>query len=82
VHLTIEFLPGSHSLQKARSPEDGRELVVSWTYSHGKGRVFTTTLGHNSKTASLPSYQRLLAGGLLWRAAARFLRGGSLRVSA
>jgi type 1 glutamine amidotransferase len=39
---------------------------VSWTSSYGKGRVFATTLGHDMKTASLPTYQRLLADGLLW----------------
>jgi type 1 glutamine amidotransferase len=66
LYQTIEFLPGSHPLLKARSPKDGREHVVSWTSSYGKGRVFATTLGHDVKTASLPTYQRLLADGLLW----------------
>ena len=66
LYQTIEFLPGSHALLAAKSPRDGREHVVSWTSSYGKGRVFTTTLGHDLQTASLPTYQRLLADGLLW----------------
>ncbi|HUR47539.1 MAG TPA: ThuA domain-containing protein, partial [Candidatus Saccharimonadales bacterium] len=51
---------------KARSPKDGREHVVCWTYQYGQGRVFATTLGHDLKTVSSPEYLRLLANGLLW----------------
>lgn len=66
LYQTIEFLAGSHPLLKVKSPQDGREHIVSWTSSYGKGRVFTTTLGHDLKTASMPSYHRLLSDGLLW----------------
>lgn len=66
LYQTIELLPGSHALLEAKSPQDGRVHVVSWTSSYGKGRVFATTLGHDLKTASLPTYHRLLADGLLW----------------
>lgn len=66
LYQTIEFLPGSHALLEAKSPQDGRRHIVSWTATYGKGRVFTTTLGHDMKTASLPTYHRLLADGLLW----------------
>jgi uncharacterized protein len=66
LYQTIEFPAGSHALLKATSPKDGREHVVSWTSSYGKGRVFATTLGHDVKTAGMASYRRLLADGLLW----------------
>jgi type 1 glutamine amidotransferase len=66
LYQTIEFLPGSHPLLKVKSPQDGREHIVSWTSSYGKGRVFATTLGHDLKTASMPTYHRLLADGLSW----------------
>lgn len=66
LYQTIEFLAGSHALLKSRSPQDGREHVVAWTSRYGTGRVFTTTLGHDVTTARMPSYQRLLADGLLW----------------
>ena len=66
LYQTIELLPGSHPLLKATSPRDGREHIVSWTSTYGKGRVFTTTLGHDLKTAGMSSYHRLIADGLLW----------------
>lgn len=66
LYQTIEFLPGSHALLKAKSPTDGREHIVCWTQTYGKGRVFATTLGHDMKTAESPDYLRLLANGLLW----------------
>lgn len=66
LYQTIEFLQGSHPLLKVKSPQDGREHIVCWTSSYGKGRVFATTLGHDLKTASMPTYLRLLADGLLW----------------
>ena len=66
LYQTIEFLPGSHPLLKVKSPKDGREHIVCWTSTFGKGRVFATTLGHDFKTAADPHYLRLLADGLLW----------------
>ncbi len=66
LYQTIELLPGSHPLLRAKSPRDQREHVVCWTSRYGKGRVFATTLGHDFKTAGDPHYLRLLANGLLW----------------
>ena len=66
LYQTISIDPQSHQLLKAKSPHDGREHVVCWTYQFGQGRVFATTLGHDMKTAASPDYLRLLANGLLW----------------
>lgn len=66
LYQTIELLPAAHALLAAKSPKDGREHVVSWTSTFGKGRVFATTLGHDLKTAGGREYQRLLANGVLW----------------
>jgi len=66
LYQTIEFLKNSHPLLKAKSPRDGREHIVCWTQTYGKGRVFATTLGHDMKTAEDPAYLDLLARGLLW----------------
>ncbi len=66
LYQTISINPQSHQLLKAKSPKDGREHIVCWTYQYGKGRVFATTLGHDMKTATTPDYLRLLANGLLW----------------
>jgi type 1 glutamine amidotransferase len=66
LYQTISIDPQSHQLLKAKSPRDGREHVVCWTYQYGRGNVFATTLGHDLKTASSPEYLHLLANGLLW----------------
>ena len=66
LHQMISMDPRSHPLLKAKSPQDGREHIVGWTYQFGRGRVFATTLGHDMKTAGSPDYLQLLANGLLW----------------
>jgi hypothetical protein len=43
-----------------------REHAVIWLNQYGKGRVFGTTLAHNTKTMEDPAYLDLLARGLLW----------------
>jgi type 1 glutamine amidotransferase len=68
LYQTISIDPQSHQLLRAKSPKDGREHIVCWTYQYGQGQVFATTLGHDLKTASSPEYLRLLANGLLWAA--------------
>jgi uncharacterized protein len=66
LYQTISIDPKSHPLLKAKSPKDGREHIVCWTYEYGQGKVFATTLGHDMKTVASPDYLRLLANGLLW----------------
>ena len=66
LYQTISIEPQSHPLLKAKSPVDGREHVVGWTRTFGRGRVFATTLGHDMKTAGSSDYLQLLANGLLW----------------
>jgi type 1 glutamine amidotransferase len=66
LYQMISIDPQSHALLKAKSPQNGREHIVGWTCSFGRGRVFATTLGHDLKTAGSPDYLQLLANGLLW----------------
>jgi type 1 glutamine amidotransferase len=66
LYQMISIDPQSHPLLRAKSPQDGREHIVGWTYQFGSGRVFATTLGHDMKTAGSPDYLQLLANGLLW----------------
>jgi hypothetical protein len=66
LYQTISIDPQSHPLLKAKSPRDGREHVVCWTYQSGAARVFATTLGHDMITSASPEYLRLVANGLLW----------------
>ncbi|MGA8100908.1 MAG: ThuA domain-containing protein [Candidatus Acidiferrales bacterium] len=66
LYQTIEVIPGTEPLLTAKSPRDGRVHTIGWTHTYGQARVFATTLGHDTKTAKSPAYQRLLANGLLW----------------
>lgn len=66
LYQTISIEPEAHPLLRAKSPHDGREHIVGWTWKLGAGRVFATTLGHDMKTAASPEYLQLLANGLLW----------------
>lgn len=43
-----------------------KDHVVIWVNTYGKGRSFTTTLGHNNATMESPVYLDLVARGLLW----------------
>jgi type 1 glutamine amidotransferase len=78
LYQTIEFPKTSHALLRARSPRDGREHIVCWTHTYGKGRVFATTLGHDMKTAEDPAYLNLIARGLLW-SCDKLNKGGDLK---
>ena len=42
------------------------DYVVVWTNQYGKGRVFSTTLGHNNQTVGDARYLDLVTRGLLW----------------
>ncbi|MBL8826139.1 MAG: ThuA domain-containing protein [Planctomycetaceae bacterium] len=42
------------------------DAVVVWTNQYGKGRVFSTTLGHNNDTVGDARYLDLVTRGLLW----------------
>jgi len=66
LYQTIEMTENSHPLLKVKSPQDGREHIVCWTHTYGKGRVFATTLGHDLHTSQSPDYVLLLSRGLLW----------------
>ena len=48
----------------ARQPAFGYPL--SWCFSEGDGRVFSTSLGHFPAAWENPVYLRYLAGGLTW----------------
>jgi len=48
----------------ARPPEFGYPLA--WCFGEGKGRVFSTSLGHFPGAWETPAYLRHLTGGLQW----------------
>jgi uncharacterized protein len=48
----------------ARPPSFGYPLA--WCFAEGRGRVFSTSLGHFPSAWESPAYLRHLAGGLAW----------------
>jgi type 1 glutamine amidotransferase len=58
--------PGMTPLAKAFSVESKKDHPLIWTNTHGKARVFVTSLGHNTEMIADPIYLDLVTRGLLW----------------
>ena len=57
--------PDKIVLQERIAPGGAHE-PWTWVRNQGKGRVFYTAGGHNDSTWMQPSYQKLVANGILW----------------
>jgi type 1 glutamine amidotransferase len=53
-------------LADAYSVESKKRYPLIWTNTHGKARVFVTSLGHNTEMIANPLYLDLVTRGLLW----------------
>ena len=58
--------PNCVPLAQAYGQDTKKDHVVIWVNTYGKGRVFSTTLGHTNDTMADPVYLDLVARGLLW----------------
>ena len=58
--------PTATPLVQAWSIEGEKHHPVVWTNTHGKAKVFVTTMGHTNRTMSDPVYLDLVTRGLLW----------------
>jgi type 1 glutamine amidotransferase len=58
--------PGMTPLAQAFSVESKKSHPIIWTNTHGKARVFVTSLGHNNEMIANPVYLDLVTRGLLW----------------
>ena len=58
--------PGMTPLAQAFSVESKKTYPLIWTNTHGKARVFVTSLGHNTAMIEDPVYLGLVTRGLLW----------------
>jgi type 1 glutamine amidotransferase len=65
-HVLLRVRDGELDLDApgARPPEWGYPLA--WCFAEGKGRVFSTSLGHFPLAWESPAYLRHLAGGVGW----------------
>lgn len=59
---------GKQVVKRRDGTEKTEDFVVAWANDYGKGRVFSTTLGHNSATVGDPRYLDLVTRGVLWTA--------------
>jgi uncharacterized protein len=58
--------PGMTPLAQAHSSESGRTYPLMWTNTHGKAKVFVTSLGHNTAMIADPHYLDVVGRALLW----------------
>lgn len=58
--------PRMTPLADAYSIESKKRHPVIWTNTHGKARVFVTSLGHNNEMIANPVYLDLVTRGVLW----------------
>jgi type 1 glutamine amidotransferase len=58
--------PNMVPLADAYSVESKKRYPIIWTNTHGKARVFVTSLGHNTEMIANPRYLDLVTRGLLW----------------
>jgi type 1 glutamine amidotransferase len=58
--------PTMTPLAQSYSIESQKPYPLIWTNTHGKAKVFVTSLGHNTEMIANPLYLDMVARGLLW----------------
>jgi type 1 glutamine amidotransferase len=58
--------PGMAPLAESYSVESKKRHPIIWTHTHGKAKVFVTSLGHNTEMIANPVYLDLVTRGILW----------------
>jgi len=58
--------PSMTPLAQSFSVESKKNHPLIWTNTHGKARVFVTSLGHNTEMIADPIYLGLVTRGILW----------------
>ena len=68
LYNNLKLVPTAKPLARGRQDTGSKvdDYVVTWTNQYGKGRVFSTTIGHNSDTVGDPRYLDMVTRGLLW----------------
>lgn len=66
VQLLLSLDPASLDLASPKVNREDKYLPVSWTKTHGKGRVFYTSLGDWEETWKDPRYRTHLIEGIRW----------------
>ena len=58
--------PSMTPLAESYSVESKKRHPIVWTNTHGKAKVFVTSLGHNTEMIANPVYLDLVTRGFLW----------------
>lgn len=68
LYNNLKLFPTAKPLARGRQDIGTKvdDYVVIWTNQFGKGRVFSTTLGHNTETVGDARYLDMVTRGLLW----------------
>jgi uncharacterized protein len=66
LYNVLEVLPSATALASGDNGKVKTPQVCIWVNKFGKGRVFSTTLGHHNSTMSTKEYLDLLANGVRW----------------
>ena len=62
----LPLVRGRQMVKQKDGTEKAVESVVAWGNDYGKGRVFSTTIGHNNATVGDARYLDFVSRGLLW----------------
>lgn len=57
---------GKQVVKRKDGTEKTEDVVVAWVNRYGKGKIFSTTLGHNTATVADERYLELVTRGVLW----------------
>lgn len=57
---------GQQVVKRKDGTEKTEDVVVAWVNRFGKGKVFSTTIGHNTATVSDERYLDMVTRGVLW----------------
>ena len=62
----VQTWPTMTPLAQAFSVESKKNHPLIWTNTHGKAKVFVTSLGHNTEMIADPIYLDMVTRGVLW----------------
>jgi uncharacterized protein len=66
LYIIDAIAPTATPLARAYGVDTQKDHVVIWVNTHGKARVFGTSLGHHNVTMNHPLYLDVVTRGLLW----------------
>ena len=67
LYNVLEVLPSATALATGDNgnAKQGKQVCI-WVNQYGKGKIFSTTLGHHNSTMQTKEYLDLLANGITW----------------